>query len=153
MGRIRGLVVTRSGIHGYGMFATKKFTRGELITEVEGVLRRENENYDDTYTMDLEPEKGLFWDMVDQSRYANHSCDPTCIMRWPRVNGKYRPRLVARRKISPGDEITWDYAFAYEDRLKCGCGTKQCRGWIIEEDELPRLRRAQRRRRARKNGR
>ena len=73
MGKIRGLVVTRSGIHGYGIFATKTFKRGDFIAEVEGVLRHEDEDYDDTYTMDLEPDKGFYWDMVDQTRYANHS--------------------------------------------------------------------------------
>ncbi|MBI1880573.1 MAG: SET domain-containing protein [Chloroflexi bacterium] len=52
-------------------------------------------------------------------RYMNHSCDPNT---W--WDGEYR--LVARRDIQPGEEITYDYATAdilLEFQMPCNCGS------------------------------
>jgi histone-lysine N-methyltransferase SETD1 len=37
--------------------------------------------------------------------------------------------IVAKRHITAGEEVTYDYKFEYEeDKLRCLCGAKSCRG-------------------------
>lgn len=60
-------------------------------------------------------------------RYLNHSCDPTADVRLERG----RPVLVARRRLAPGDALTYDYAtteFKLAVRSACRCRTVTCRG-------------------------
>jgi hypothetical protein len=30
----------------------------------------------------------------------------------------------------PGEELTYDYRFAGEEKLRCNCGAATCRGWV-----------------------
>jgi len=37
--------------------------------------------------------------------------------------------IIAAAKIEPGDEITYDYKFPFEDqKIVCKCGSIKCRG-------------------------
>ena len=74
MPRVPGLRVVRSSIHGYGIFATRDFEPDEVIAEVEGVLWKDGDDVDDTYSLWVKD--GVYYDMVDQTRWINHSCDP-----------------------------------------------------------------------------
>jgi D-alanine-D-alanine ligase len=59
----------------------------------------------------------------------NHSCDPNAWLRGL--------DLVARRKISAGEEITVDYATFYNERMEdfvCHCGASGCRKIIRGAD-------------------
>ncbi|MDR1485017.1 MAG: hypothetical protein LBT09_09360 [Planctomycetaceae bacterium] len=40
------------------------------------------------------------------------------------------------RDILPGEQLTIDYAWPAEKAIKCQCGCKKCRGWIVAADEL-----------------
>lgn len=67
---------------------------------------------------------------------VNHSCEPTCGVRG-------QMELVALRDLSPGEEITYDYAMTDVDNgditcqeMKCLCGTKSCRGIVTGRDWL-----------------
>ncbi|MDR2761450.1 MAG: hypothetical protein LBB88_02470 [Planctomycetaceae bacterium] len=40
------------------------------------------------------------------------------------------------RDIFPGEQLTIDYAWPADKLVKCLCGCKKCRGWIVAEDEL-----------------
>ncbi|MDR1478083.1 MAG: hypothetical protein LBJ00_03990 [Planctomycetaceae bacterium] len=40
------------------------------------------------------------------------------------------------RDILPGEQLTIDYAWAADKAVKCQCGCKNCRGWIVAADEL-----------------
>jgi hypothetical protein len=44
--------------------------------------------------------------------------------------------VEALRDILPGEQLTIDYAWPAEKAIKCQCGCKNCRGWIIAADEL-----------------
>jgi hypothetical protein len=44
--------------------------------------------------------------------------------------------VEALRDILPGEQLTIDYAWPAEKAIKCQCGCKSCRGWIIAADEL-----------------
>jgi hypothetical protein len=130
MAHIPGLKVVRSKVEGYGVVATRAFTRGQVIANVEGVLWRARERRDDRYSLVLED--GVFFDMVDQTRWVNHSCAPNVVVEAGVTRaGNGWAQLQALEAIRPGDELFYDYAFPPELKEKCRCGAKTCRGWIV----------------------
>jgi hypothetical protein len=135
---IPGLRVFRSGIHGYGVLAGRDFEEGEVIADVDGILYRQEDIHDDRYALWLDD--GWYLDMLDQTRWINHSCEPNA---W--IDGGFREdgspwaQVIALRSIRAGDELTYDYAFHAELAEPCACGAKTCRGWIVDVEELPRL--------------
>jgi hypothetical protein len=143
-----GLRVVASSIHGYGVVTTRAFAQGEIICYGDGVLYREDAEFDDTYALVLPGEdSGLgdqfFWDLVDQTRWFNHACDPNTevLSRWDRDHETVRAWWVAVRDIALGEEITYDYAFVAEVAEPCSCGAASCRGLIVDPDpaELAKL--------------
>lgn len=71
--------------------------------------------------------------------FLNHSCEPN-------VGFAGNTVLVAMRPISPGEELTTDYALFDDDldsdAMHCHCGTASCRGTIGGQDwQLPHLQR------------
>jgi uncharacterized protein len=130
---IPGLRVIRSKIDGYGVVATKDFAEGDLVAEVEGVLWHEDDDVDDRHSLILGD--GFLYDMVDQTRWINHSCDPNAeVEAGFTAEGQPWARIVAIRPIRAGHEITYDYAFAAEVSEPCRCGSRVCRGRIIDPD-------------------
>jgi len=61
--------------------------------------------------------------------FLNHSCEPN-------VGFAGNTVLVAMRDVSPGDELTTDYALFddYDGSIECQCGTPSCRGTIDGRD-------------------
>ena len=113
-----GLVVLSSKIHGYGCVTTRRFTKGELVSFGDGVLYAADADFDDTYALILPGEDAgrgehVFWDLVCQTRWFNHSCDPNSevLSRWDHAAKTMRAWWVAKRDIEIGEEITYDYAF------------------------------------------
>ena len=53
-----------------------------------------------------------------------------------RVARRRAPRLPI---FALGEQITIDYGCAADDPMPCLCGSTRCRGWIVAEEELPRL--------------
>ena len=135
MAKIPGLRVVRSCIDGYGVIATRDFAQGELIAEVEGVPWRDGDPVDDRYSLIMDD--GMFFDMVDQTRWINHSCDPNAEVEVG-VDAEGGPwaQIVALRPVSAGEEISYDYAFAAEVAEPCRCGARACRGFIVDVDAL-----------------
>jgi len=135
MASISGLRVIRSSIDGYGVVATRDFAEGELIADVDGVLWHEAEPVDDRYSLIMGD--GYFFDMVDQTRWINHSCDPNAEVETGRdpERGPWA-RIVALRPVRAGEEIAYDYAFAPEVAEPCRCGSPLCRGFIVDEAAL-----------------
>ena len=133
---VDGLRVFKSSIHGYGLIATRGYREGEFIADVDGVPLRRSELTNDDYCLLINDD--LFFDMVDQTRWINHSCDPNAeIEADVDENGRVWARLVALREIATGEELTYDYAFAVEYAIPCHCGSSECRGLIIDPDEVP----------------
>jgi hypothetical protein len=142
-----GLRVTHSRIHGYGVVATRAFGAGDMVVQGDGVLYRDHEEFDDTYALVLPGyERGpdgsegppMFWDLADQTRWINHSCDPNTEVgtEWDDENKIVHAWWYALRDIEPGEELTYDYAFAAAVTERCYCGTARCRGLIIDPDEI-----------------
>ena len=132
-----GLRVVRSAIHGYGVVTTRPFRAGELVCHGDGVLYSADDEFDDTYALilDGEHDETVLWDLVDQTRWFNHSCDPNTEVRsrWDDEAKLVRAWWVARRDIAPGEEITYDYAFSAEVAEVCHCGAANCRGLIVDD--------------------
>ena len=135
MGTISGLRVVRSRIDGYGVVATRDFAPGEIIADVEGVLWHERDPIDDRYSLIMGD--GFFFDMVDQTRWINHSCDPNAEVEVGNdaERGPWA-QIVALRPVRAGEEVNYDYAFAAEVAEPCRCGSRLCRGYIVDVDAL-----------------
>jgi SET domain-containing protein len=139
---VSGLRVVRSGIHGYGVVATRDFAPGELVAEVDGVLWNSEvpgDDRDDRYSLWLRDD--WYFDMVDQTRYINHSCEPNCEVDGDVGGDGSRPwaRITAVRAIRAGEEITYHYGFTADQAEPCLCGLASCCGWIVDPDEHARL--------------
>lgn len=121
-GGVAKVRVGRSGIHGRGVFATRRLRVAESVFAIQGPLvpsARVTQNgiqvWRDWY---LEP-RGV-------GRYVNHACRP---------NAEVTRGLVvrARRAVRPGEELTIDYAtvMLWEPwRMPCRCGGSRCRGVV-----------------------
>jgi len=130
--------VYRSPIHGYGVITLRDFEPGEVLAEVEGVLYQEDEIEDDRYCLWVDDD--FYLDMVDQTRWINHSCQPNAeIEAELDGNGGAWARVIAARHILAGEEITYDYGFPHELAEPCSCATSNCKGWIVDSEELPDL--------------
>jgi len=137
-----GLEVYASSIHGYGCRTTRPFAKGDRVCFGDGVLYKEDDDFDDTYALILPAEdSGLgtnyFWDLVDQTRWFNHSCDPNTevLSKWDHEANTCRAWWVALRDIPVGEEITYDYGFVADVAEVCACGSPKCRGLIVDPDD------------------
>ena len=101
MPKVSGMRVVRSSIHGYGVVATRTFAEGEEICAIDGVAWKDGDGVDDRYSLWIED--GVYFDMVDQTRYINHSCEPNAEVwtgftptasRGPRSSLRNRSRLA-----------------------------------------------------------
>ena len=148
MPQLEGLRVVRSSIHGYGVVTTRPFLRDEIVMIGDGVVWREDEEFDDEYALILpsyqadgseDPHgSNLYYDLADQSRWINHSCDPNT-----EVDSKMDPATgiitawwFAIRDIPVGEELTYDYCFSGHLAVPCNCNTLRCRGVIVDPDEV-----------------
>ncbi len=140
MGNIPGIRVVRSQIDGYGVVVTRDFAEDEVISEVDGYLWRAGDAMDDRYSLLMG--EGYFFDMVDQTRWINHSCEPNAWVEVGMTGAAGDPdrtawaRLIALQPIRAGEEILYDYAFSADVAEPCHCGSPSCRGFIVDEDEL-----------------
>lgn len=139
------LAVKRSQIHNYGLFAKLGFGKGDMVVEYQGeVLRQtiaderekraEREGngdggscymfkLDDDYVVDATVKGNC-------ARFINHSCNPNCTCKMVE-DEQHRKHImiVAKRDITQGEEITYDYQFAVEsEKLACLCGAPNCLG-------------------------
>jgi SET domain-containing protein len=88
------------------------------------------------YNRSIQLSSDLFSCSADPSEYNNyicHSCDPTCEILKGSNNTIY---LIARRDISEGDSISFDYNTTEENMVQqgvdfeCHCGMETCQKWI-----------------------
>ncbi len=135
---ISGLRVVKSSIHGYGVFATRDYRAGDEIAEVEGVSLRPEQIENDEYCLWIND--NMYLDMVDQTRWINHSCEPNAeIDGEEEPDGRVWATVIACRDIKAGEEVVYDYGFALIHAMPCRCSSPHCRGWIIDPEELPAL--------------
>lgn len=135
-------VVVRGARNGDGLFASRRYARGQRIIDVRGRIynhrvlwRRGGTFADNCYRFGpetyLDPGDGV-------ARYVNHSCAPNAAV------GKERNRLYlfAVEPIARGAEILFDYSTILGDddiwTMRCNCGHTHCRKRIKRFGSLPR---------------
>jgi len=139
--------------YGMGVFAKNIIKKGELVSVIGGhILTIENENdlMNNDYVSDkwVEISENFSIGPIKKSEipkmkhvYINHSCNPNC-------GFKGQIFIIAMRDIQIGEEITFDYSMIIASntksksyfKMKCLCGSKNCRGIIDEEGwKIPEL--------------
>ena len=127
-----------SAIEGRGLLAVAPITAGELVAIKGGhilstaALRSLPEKLQNS---EIQIADGFHLAAVDETEYEpvmlfiNHSCEPN-------VGFAGNTVLVAMRDISPGEELTTDYALFddHDEVMDCHCGTPSCRGPICGRD-------------------
>ncbi len=142
-----GLTVIHSRIHGYGVSALRSFRKGEIVVYGDGVVYREEDDFDDEYALilpgyELEADgtegPSMYYDLADQTRWINHSCSPNTEVdtAWDPLTETASAWWVALRDIEEGEELAYDYAFSAHLAMPCRCETDECRGLIVDEDEI-----------------
>ncbi len=133
------MVEVKDSNNGQGLFAKKKIPKDTVVGRIKGKVVSD-EKHDPRYVMELE--NNLLLVPKAPFRFLNHSCHPNCeLFDWEdeTPNPKTGVRnlyLGALRKIKPGDELTIDYSWPASVAIPCQCGSKKCRGYIVDKDEL-----------------
>jgi SET domain-containing protein len=138
--------IRKSAIHGRGLFASGPIRKGEIVAIKGGhildrrtlsrVRRRIAASYmqiDDLFYIGALRSAEVALNKI----FINHSCEPNTGFAGNIV-------LVAMRDISPGEELTTDYALFddYDGSMDCRCGTASCRGTVSGLDwQRPELQR------------
>jgi hypothetical protein len=141
---LKGLTMTKpakvkagKAKHGQGLFATKSFRKGSLVGYITGKIF-DDPDYGSEYCIDLGDDHSL--EPSKPYRFVNHSCEPNAklylIYEDDTPIKERRVVLEALAGIKSGDEITIDYEWPAESAIECGCGTKNCRGWVVDVNEL-----------------
>lgn len=127
---------------GYGMRANVEIPAHTFIIEYMGEIVDSEEYKERKQKYDAEGMKHFYFMMIQDNeiidatkkaslgRYCNHSCDPNAyIEKWV-VNKRFRMGIFAKRTISKGEEICFDYnvdRYGAEPQ-KCYCGAANCLG-------------------------
>ena len=144
--RLPPIEVRGSPLHGLGVFATRRISKGTRIIEYLG--ERVSHAEADRRYEDKEPgDAHTFLFIVDtrtvidagvggnDARFVNHACAPNC----ESVIENRRVFIDAVRTIQPGEELTYDYQIQREagdppdvdEIFACRCGTESCRGSML----------------------
>ncbi|MGI9495953.1 MAG: SET domain-containing protein [Mariniblastus sp.] len=136
------------GIAGSGVFASRAFPATAVIGQIKGDLFQD-QRLETEYT--FQAAEGYQLEPSAPFRFLNHSCDHNCEFDWMTASDwKGDPESVAEesrgglyltalRNISPGEELTIDYNWPAEFAIKCECGSKNCRGYVVSMDEIGEL--------------
>ncbi|MFZ0607884.1 MAG: SET domain-containing protein [Xanthobacteraceae bacterium] len=125
------------GKGGRGVFAARRFERGELLCAFGGIIMTTEElrrltREEQFYGLQIENDLHLVTprDSVAGADFINHSCAPNA-----ELSGA--SNLVAQRRIEPGEEICFDYAMSDSHDLMCfdcECGAPNCRKLVSADD-------------------
>lgn len=122
---------------------------GEVITRTQAASRHQtnmvNEKMNYIFCLNEHSNGVTLQTFIDPSecgnigRYANHSCDPNCVVVPVRVNTPIpKLALFSCRDIMPHTEITFNYGSSNSENIlhtnvkktKCLCNTAKCTGWM-----------------------
>lgn len=137
----------KSPISGTGAFAIARIPRrtpiieyqGERISPAEGNRRYDGDRRHLAHVLLFYINKTTLIDAGvngNDARFINHSCAPNC----ETVLRKGGIWIKSLRRIRPGEELTYDYAFSRADlgalendaRYACNCGATTCRGTMFK---------------------
>ena len=125
----------RESASGKGLFATFDIPAGVVVEGFEGKQMRYDEVPENRIRYVLVLGGGLCIDPETDGQFANHSCDPNCVMGDDRMLRTIRP-------VKKGEELTYCYNPLYEEEdpsdfhwdprwdFDCQCGAPGCQGRI-----------------------
>ncbi len=125
---------------GRGVFALRRISKGKNVGEILGEVITDPD-YSSEYCIDLGGQRNL--EPVPPFRFLNHSCEPNCeLFSWEPLEGEDpsvadRMFVGAIRTLEAGEELTIDYGWPADAAIRCHCGSKECRGWVVSPEELP----------------
>lgn len=143
----------KSKIHGSGLYATEDIPKGTRIIEYIGEKIRKKESlrrcleWEEkarksgeglVYIFDLDKKWDLDGNVPDNpAKYINHSCEENC----EAVNEEGRIFIYAKKSISKGQELYFDYGYSLEHFLDhpCRCGAEKCVGYIVAKSSRKKL--------------
>ncbi|XP_037518646.1 histone-lysine N-methyltransferase SETMAR [Rhipicephalus sanguineus] len=144
------LQVFKTQTKGFGVLTMESILRGSYVCSYAGevisleVARQRVSKLaccESNYVMVLR-ENGVVTLVVDPSsvggvgRFLNHSCEPNLAITPVRAECVVPElALFAKRNISAGEELTYDYSggchtSSQRSNTKCACGSKRCFGWL-----------------------
>jgi len=125
---------------GKGVFAARQYRKSQVIGQMTGKIIADD-NYDPDYVVDLGALGVL--EPAPPFRFLNHSCEPNAaLIEYEPEPGELPTMWVETlRTIRPGDQVTIDYGWPADSAIQCLCGASRCRGWVVAESELPKLKR------------
>ena len=147
MPTIASLVRVGRVTFGRGVFAAKSIEQGTTLGVVAGKVI-DDPNYATSYCIDLGDSLSL--EPRAPFRYLNHCCTPNCrlvLVECEYEDGTPAPSEVhveSLADIPEGAELTIDYAWSAEGAIPCLCGSHACRGWVVDENELSKVKRSTR---------
>lgn len=130
-----------SGIEGTGIFTAHTINEGEIVSAFGGKIYTFSEIYsmpEDSFIAETATQISnefflgpLCEDCKEAGFFINHSCEPNCYVFESVL-------LISLRKISPDEEITFDYATCHNKTLdfECKCESTNCRKFISNNDYL-----------------
>ena len=148
------IIIKRSKIHATGVYAGEDIKKGQKIIEYIGekITKKESDRRSDEILKKHKenPENGAVYIFTlnkkydidgspdyNKAKYINHSCSPNCetdIL-------KGHIWIMAEKDIKKGEELTYNYGYDLDDweEHPCNCGSKNCVGYIAEEELWPKL--------------
>ncbi len=137
---IKRLEIRDTKKYGRGVYAKENIDKGSVVYVLSGptmtptdfakMVNSDKEDIDDP----LQVGKRTYINLDKVSDTFNHSCDPNTGLR-------KRSEMIAIKDIKKGEEVTFDYSSTIaptEWKMKCGCGSKDCRKILSDVRSVPR---------------
>jgi SET domain-containing protein len=120
-------LATKRGVNGLGLFAKVPMKKGDCVIEYIGDIINDAEANRRGGRYLFQTSKDRHIDGTGRhntARYINHSCRPNCEV--DVIRG--RVFVYAKRTITPGEELNYDYGKEYfDEHIKPkGCGCEKC---------------------------
>ena len=148
----------KSSLHGSGLFAACDIKKekqvieyiGDKVTKKVGDKRadkqikkaQKNKGNGMVYVFELNKKYDIDGGVArNYARFINHSCDPNCEVEitdnqiW----------ISSIKRIKKDAELTYNYGYPFDSDFNehiCKCGTKKCVGYILSDDDWPKLKKA-----------